>query len=90
MLWSLLLSASAEAVAFSAADIAPALSTVGSIGFAVWYAVHVTTKTIPDLLAAHKAERAELLTELRTARLESTEARLQFAKWIERREPHGP
>lgn len=71
---------------FGVTDIAPAISSLGSIGFAVWYAWYTTTKSIPDLLASHKVERGELLTELKAARLEATEARLQFAKWMAGRE----
>lgn len=40
-------------------DIANIASTVGSIGFAVWYAWHTTTKTIPDMQDSHRKERSE-------------------------------
>lgn len=75
-------------------DVPTMLSTIGSIGFAVWYAWHTTTKTIPDMQASHKAERLEahsrydaamqlLLEELKAEREqhadELKELRLQFS-----------
>lgn len=41
-------------------DYLPALSTVGSLGFAVWYAWYTTTVLIPRMLDAHRAERTEM------------------------------
>lgn len=75
-------------------DVPNMLSTIGSIGFAVWYAWHTTTKTIPDMQNSHKAERLEahvrfdaamqlLLEELKAEREqhadELKELRIQFS-----------
>lgn len=75
-------------VAFDPSTILPALSTVGSLGFAVWYAWYTTTVSIPKLLEAHRQERLEmqvrfdatvheLLNELK-------EQRCAFAAWRDR------
>jgi hypothetical protein len=34
---------------------------LGSLAFAVWFAYHTTTKTLPELHATHKAERDHMM-----------------------------
>ena len=38
----------------------PAVSAIGSLGFAVWYAYYTTTVAIPKLLESHRVERTEM------------------------------
>lgn len=49
-----------QSAAIDPSSILPALSTVGSFGFAVWYAWYTTTVSIPKLLEAHRLERLEM------------------------------
>lgn len=42
------------------ASLLPALSTVSSIGFALWYSYYNVTSVIPKMLADHRAERTEM------------------------------
>lgn len=51
--------------------IMPAVSNLGALGFAVWYAYYTTTVAIPKLIADHRAERTEMQT-----RFDGTNARL--------------
>lgn len=51
----------AEAAA-DASNLLPAISAIGSLGFAVWYAYYTTTVAIPKLLDAHAAERLAMQT----------------------------
>lgn len=75
----------------AAADVSgylPAVSTLGSLGFAVWYAYYTTTVAIPKLLEAHRAERLELQQRFDSALhellAEMKEQRTQFAAWMAR------
>ena len=65
-------------------DLAPTVSSLGSLGFSVWYAWYTTTVVIPKLLDSHKQERAEM-QERHDARVhelmnEIKEQRQQFAQ----------
>ena len=42
-------------------DVPQILSMVGSVGFAVWAAFHMISKTIPSLLAQHSMEREAMM-----------------------------
>jgi len=79
--------AAASASLLDPGSLLPAVSAMGSLGFAVWYAYYTTTVVIPKLLEAHRAERQEmqirfdnrlqqLLTELKEQRLDFTSGRL--------------
>lgn len=46
--------------AVQALDLAPAISTIGSLGISGWFVVHTMTKTIPNLQADHRSERKEI------------------------------
>ena len=35
----------------------PAISSVTSLGFAIWFSWYTTTKTIPDMQRDHRVER---------------------------------
>jgi hypothetical protein len=88
MQWLLTLAAEAASSSSTAIDpssILPALSTLGSLGFAVWYAWYTTTVSIPKLLDVHRQERLEMqvrfdacVHELLT---EMKEQRIEFAAW---------
>jgi len=52
----------AAPVPFDPSSLLPAVSAMGSLGFAVWYAYYTTTVVIPKLLEAHRAERQEMQT----------------------------
>ena len=41
-------------------SVLPALSTVGSLGFAVWYAYYTTTFSLPKMAESHRQERTEM------------------------------
>lgn len=50
-------------------------SMIASLGFAVWFAWHTTTKTLPSLHERHAAEREVLF---KAAAEERKESRLEF------------
>lgn len=57
---NMLLQLFAEGGGVDPSAVLPAVSTVGSLGFAVWYAWYTTTSVIPKLLDAHRQERQEM------------------------------
>lgn len=90
----------AEASGFSGSDIAPALSTLGSLGISIWYVYHTTTVSIPRMQADHKAEReqmqerwdkqsdeqrADFSATIQSLLVEMKEQRSQFAEWMRSR-----
>ncbi len=88
-----LLTLAADGATFSVADIAPVISSIGSVGFAVWFGVHVITKTIPDMNAAAKEERTAWAIERQKTEetndrvihelvMEMKEQRNQFGAWM--------
>lgn len=84
MNWTLLMQAVPTAPESSWGQI---LSVLASMGFAVWYAYHTTTKTIPDMQATH-AQTVKAITEtIKTItdefRSEAKEQRLSEAKRAE-------
>ena len=57
----------AEAVpGLDVSAITPALSAIGSLGFAIWFAYYTTTKTLPDQQKEHREQIREL-TETHSA-----------------------
>ncbi len=46
----------------------PAISSVTSLGFAIWFSWYTTTKTIPDLLKDHRGEREGIIEEMKQQR----------------------
>lgn len=69
----------ADASALDVSAMTPALSAIGSLGFAIWFAYYTTTKTLPDqqkehreaikeLNETHANTIKELVTELRSSR----------------------
>lgn len=50
------------AEAMTVADVMPAISSVGSLGFAIWFAYYTTTTTLPTQQKQHQ-EQLEKLTE---------------------------
>jgi len=75
----------ATSVALDPSSILPALSTVGSLGFAVWYAWYTTTVSIPKLLDAHRQERLEMQARfdaiVHEMLTEMKDQRSEFAAW---------
>lgn len=73
------------AVQFDGSSIMPALSMVGSLGFAVWYAWYTTTVSIPKLLEGHRVERLEMQTRfdatVHELLDEMRQQRTEFAAW---------
>lgn len=70
--------------------ILPALSTISSVGFAIWYSWYVTTVAFPRREAESRAEREEmqrrfdaclqvLTEELKQVRLQKTKQMLRVA-----------
>lgn len=53
---------------------------VVSLGFAVWYAYHTTTKTIPEMIARHAETVSTLVKEFRD---ESREQRAEYRERVE-------
>ena len=84
----LILAAEAAAAIHDISEYLPAVSTLGSLGFAVWYAYYTTTVAIPKLLEAHRTERLELQERFDAALhellVELKEQRTQFATWMTR------
>jgi len=85
-----------------AGTILPAVSMVGSLGFAVWYAWYVTTVAIPKLMADHRAERenvqkrfdqnvidlrSDFNSDLHALLVEMKEQRAQFTAWMTKGSP---
>ncbi|MBS0207089.1 MAG: hypothetical protein JSS49_29790 [Planctomycetes bacterium] len=72
-------------LSFDPSTLLPAVSTVGSLGFAVWYAYYTTTAVIPKLLEAHRAERLEMQTrfdaQIEQLLAEMKEQRNEFIAW---------
>ena len=79
------------AAELDASSVLPAISTVGSLGFAVWYAYFVTTSVLPKLSESHRQERTEMqtrfdaivhdfLTELKELRTTNTKAIIKGIK----------
>ncbi len=52
----LILADAAVATGIDMTAITPAISAIGSIGFAFWFGYYTTTKTIPDLQSAHQEQ----------------------------------
>ena len=74
-----------------ASSVLPAVSTLGSLGFAVWYAWYTTTVSLPKMQDGHRQERTEMqtrfdtalhdmLAELREMRLAKTKAIIKTVK----------
>ncbi len=61
----LMLLLAADPVAFDMASVAPMLSTLGSLGFAVWFGWYVTTRMIPDMQREHRQAMLDLANEFR-------------------------
>jgi hypothetical protein len=53
-----------------------ALGGLTSLGFAVWYAWYVTTKTIPERDKVHAATISEIVTEFREESKEQRQAQV--------------
>ena len=69
----------AETAAMDVSAITPALSAIGSLGFAIWFAYYTTTKTLPDqqkehrdamkdMTETHASTIKELVAEMRSGR----------------------
>ena len=65
--------------ALDVSNVTPALSAIGSLGFAIWFAYYTTTVTLPsqqkehreqirELSETHAATVKELVTEMRSGR----------------------
>ena len=46
------------------ASVTPVLSAIGSLGFAIWFAWHTVTVTLPVMQKEHREERAAVRGEL--------------------------
>lgn len=46
----------------------PAISSVTSLGFAIWFSWYTTTKTIPDMQRDHRVEREGIIEEMKQQR----------------------
>lgn len=72
--------------AFDPNSLAAPLSSLGSIGFAVWYAWYQTTVTIPNMLKEHREERTLMQQRFdiaTTAMLVEMQAqRRQYMSWM--------
>ena len=83
-MWAMVLAEAA--VAFDPASIMPALSTLGSLGFAVWYAYYTTTVAVPKLLESHRAERDQMQARfdatIHDLLVEMKQQRDQFEAWM--------
>jgi hypothetical protein len=69
----------ADTTAMDVSAITPALSAIGSLGFAIWFAYYTTTKTLPDqqkehrdaikeLTETHAGTIKEMMAEMRSGR----------------------
>lgn len=54
---STLLAEAAQANGIDLSSIMPAISAVGSLGFAIWFAYYTTTVTLPNQQKEHRDER---------------------------------
>jgi hypothetical protein len=54
------------------------IGAVGSVGFAIWYGWHVTTKTIPSIVNDFREERKYDRTERETDRKDREAERHEF------------
>jgi len=50
----------AEAGGLDVSSVTPALSAIGSLGFAIWFAYHTTTVTLPNQQKEHREQIKEL------------------------------
>jgi hypothetical protein len=50
----------ADTTAMDVSAITPALSAIGSLGFAIWFAYYTTTKTLPEQQKEHRDAIKEL------------------------------
>ena len=69
----LMLIADAAATAANT-DLLPIISSIGSIGFAVWFGGYTTMYTIPNMQKLHTESIKELVAEMR-------DQRESFDKW---------
>lgn len=76
---SLLILAAEAANVLDASTLAPTLSSICSVGFAVWHSWYMTTKTIPDQQKEHREHVKSLVEEFRQ---ESKELRETYGRWI--------
>lgn len=53
------------AAAASGGDWLSALSTLTGVGFAIWYAYFTVTKTIPSMMADHRADMLSARTDFK-------------------------
>lgn len=51
----------AESAAFDVSAITPAVSAIGSLGFAIWFAFHTVTKTLPRQQKEHREQLKEII-----------------------------
>lgn len=73
------------------APMLPAISTIGSMGFAVWYAWYITTVAIPKLLDSHKQERTEMQARFDAQIHDLLEDNRQWREIAMRQmQPHAP
>jgi hypothetical protein len=88
----------AEAVpAAGIGDLAPMISTIGSLGISAWHVYYTTAVTIPKLMEDFKnerkevaerhakemeAERADHGREVQSLLVEMKETRNQFSEWM--------
>jgi hypothetical protein len=68
--------------------IAVLVGAVGPSGALIWFLYHTTTKTIPEIVAAHRAEVAALVTQFREDLREERELRRTLMAEILARAPY--
>lgn len=78
-MYLLLSEAIASTAVFDTTAIMPSIASVGSLGFAIWFAYYTTTVTLPNQQKEHRDERTqaqaafaqtikELVEEMKSAR----------------------
>ena len=65
--------------AMSVADVMPAFSSVGSLGFAIWFAYYTTTTTLPKQQEQHQ-EQLERITQTHAATIKELVAELRLGR----------
>lgn len=63
----------------SAADVMPAISSVGSLGFAIWFAYYTTTTTLPTQQKQHQEQLAKV-TETHAQTIKELVAELRLGR----------
>ena len=64
----MLMNLAETATALDVSAITPALSAIGSLGFAIWFAYYTTTVTLPNQQKEHRDAIKELVAEMRSSR----------------------